>query len=425
MKRIVDEAKQAHHSPEIIRIELKEYLQYFVLDYLYNSEFKSPIFYGGSCLRILYDLPRMSEDLDFEAEEGKIDFHALLQRLEKHFSSDLLMKRIKIAPNKERNIIRILLIFPIARELGLSAHEDETLKIKVEIRLVSHEYMKMVKWIFTPLAKYGKTFVVKHYDLSVLMATKLAAILERPEKGFQKGHPDEGIKFKGRDFYDLLWYMDKGILPSENMLRANRIVESIGEVFDKIAIQISKMDIQGIQKDIENLFIQPGYVQDWTDAFRANFTRLKEKRYCSKKNLHLDEIFIGQDYDSGRFVFRFQFLSDTRDIVTFLFHLSDYFVRFKEGVLTNQSMPENDKTKIVFGRHPKEEDKNRLLSYSALFLELIRNHLKKHDGAVFFEKWESKLIRMSEDKHNPAEEIILKRGQELESGAWHLEDLRR
>lgn len=66
LKKIVDESKDDNLSNDSIRNLLKEYLHYFVLDFIYNSEFKDLIFYGGSCLRILYDLPRMSEDLDFE-----------------------------------------------------------------------------------------------------------------------------------------------------------------------------------------------------------------------------------------------------------------------------------------------------------------------------------------------------------------------
>lgn len=427
MKRIVDEAKRNNHSPEIIRVELKEYLQYFILDFLYNSKFKDLIFYGGSCLRILYELPRMSEDLDFEAEEEKIDFPVLSKELEKYFQSDLLMKKIKIAPNEKKNLIRIFLIFPVAQELGLSTHKDETLKIKIEIRLVSHAYMKLVKWIFTPLSQYGKVFVVKHYDLSTLMATKLAAILERPEKGFHKGHPDEGIAFKGRDFYDLLWYMEKSILPNENMLRVNGITKTMEEVFDRISIQISKMDIKGIQKDIENLFIQPNYAENWIRTFRETFSRLKEKRYSAINNLKLDEILVSQDFDRNRLIFNFQFISETkRRIVSFLFYISDYFIRFKKGEgLVHSKLSEENKKKLLFWKDLSKPDKDQFSSYAAIFLKKIQDYLERHHGQVYFEKWESKFIRMTDENYNPREEIIFLQGQDLESQALRLEDLQR
>ena len=84
MKNIVEESR-GEASFVKVRNKLKEYLHYFVLDFIYNSEFKDMVFYGGSCLRIVYDLPRMSIDLDFEAEEGT-DFNKFKESLKKYFS---------------------------------------------------------------------------------------------------------------------------------------------------------------------------------------------------------------------------------------------------------------------------------------------------------------------------------------------------
>ncbi len=45
---------------------LREYLQYKILEIIFNSEFSTKItFLGGTALRILYDNSRFSEDLDF------------------------------------------------------------------------------------------------------------------------------------------------------------------------------------------------------------------------------------------------------------------------------------------------------------------------------------------------------------------------
>lgn len=265
MKTIVEEGKRDSHALELIRVELKEYLQYFVLDFLYNSEFKAFTFYGGSCLRVVYELPRMSEDLDFEVEEGSADLAVLADGLGRYFKSVLVLKNVKIAPNVRKDVIRIVLSFPIAKDVGFSPHEDETIKIKVEIRIIPHAYLKKVQPIFTPISKFGKAFVLRHYDLPTLMAGKLSAILTRPEKG--------------RDFYDLLWYMEKGIQPNLEMLRANDITGTVSEIFDRIANQISGMNIKGIEKDIEYLFPNPNYVKNWIGAFRETFSRLKEERY--------------------------------------------------------------------------------------------------------------------------------------------------
>ena len=69
LKQSVAEAREENFNEGALRARLKEVIHYNVLDALYNSEFKELIFYGGTCLRVLYDLPRMSEDLDFEGNE--------------------------------------------------------------------------------------------------------------------------------------------------------------------------------------------------------------------------------------------------------------------------------------------------------------------------------------------------------------------
>ena len=46
---------------------IKEKLQDYILNFVYNNQvYKQLIFTGGTCLRKIYNLPRLSEDLDFD-----------------------------------------------------------------------------------------------------------------------------------------------------------------------------------------------------------------------------------------------------------------------------------------------------------------------------------------------------------------------
>src|SRR3989338_2829281 len=49
---------------------LKEILQNYALNFIYNSRYNKLIFTGGTCLRKVYGLNRLSEDLDFDYERG-------------------------------------------------------------------------------------------------------------------------------------------------------------------------------------------------------------------------------------------------------------------------------------------------------------------------------------------------------------------
>ena len=65
---------------------LKEYLQILVLDYLYShAVYSRLVFYGGSCLKHLYGLPRLSEDLDFVDLKKEIDLEKLAGDLAVYF----------------------------------------------------------------------------------------------------------------------------------------------------------------------------------------------------------------------------------------------------------------------------------------------------------------------------------------------------
>lgn len=59
----------------------------------------------------------------------------------------------------------------------------------------------------------GRSFVPSHFSLKTMMAGKMITCLER---NFQRSK--QGAFIKGRDYYDLLWFMQKGIQPLEEKL---------------------------------------------------------------------------------------------------------------------------------------------------------------------------------------------------------------
>jgi len=413
MKKIVEESK-GETSFVKTRNRLKEYLHYFVLDFIYNSEFKDMVFYGGSCLRIVYDLPRMSIDLDFEADEGT-DFNKLKKSLEKHFSANLKLKdKFYIKGEKKgKNVNRIFLNFSLMNEIGLSAHKGEALKVRIDVMSVPKEYLKKLTPVLTLKSKYGKSFVIRHYDLPTLFASKLAAILDRSQKGFTVGREEEKIDFKGRDFYDLIWYMEEKTLPNEEMLKLKGTEGSIGDVFDEIALFISKRKLkEGLKKDLEPLFLGP--VDSFVDNFRNIFQKLR-KRYINRKIKLLNEIIFDIDFHTDINLFRFNYLCENETRVSFLFKLSDYFIRFSEGKLGgNKKLTKENEAKISWKASIPENGQELVKSYMALFLSKIEAYLKKHNNEVYFTWWESKFIKMSEDNFNPEKEIVLS-GQDLTS----------
>ena len=68
LKRKLDDlAAYGEIDAETRRNALKEELQFYVLNFIYHhSEYSNWVMYGGSALRIIHGLDRMSVDLDFE-----------------------------------------------------------------------------------------------------------------------------------------------------------------------------------------------------------------------------------------------------------------------------------------------------------------------------------------------------------------------
>jgi len=172
---------------------LREYLQAFVLRSFHESEAFRPLaFVGGTALRFLHGLPRFSEDLDFSlvsapGYQGK-EWMTKVKR-------DLTLAGFfpEVTWNDRKTVhagwVRVARIL---HEAGLSALPDQKLAIKVEIDTRPPAGAVCERRVVTR----HLTFLLQHYDLPSLLAGKLHAAITRKY-------------VKGRDWYDLLWYLSQ------------------------------------------------------------------------------------------------------------------------------------------------------------------------------------------------------------------------
>ena len=113
-------------APETKRIILKEVLQAYVLDYLYNHpSYRRLNFYGGTCLHTVYGLNRLSEDLDFDNRAG-LDLDLLANDLAQYFHNSFGYGDASAKVQQgEGGILRVTIKFPVLNALGLSPHPSE------------------------------------------------------------------------------------------------------------------------------------------------------------------------------------------------------------------------------------------------------------------------------------------------------------
>jgi len=201
IKSIVNKKLSVDNNLNLIR----EYIQAYFLYVIYRKKYyQDMVFTGGTALRFVYQIRRFSEDIDFSlsARVKQIDFNAMMHGIAQEFNQAGYTVEIKTTAHLTVN--SALLKFPgIIFEAGLSPLKDEKFLIKVEID--SHPPAGGIEahtMVSTPFM-----FYMLHYDLKSLFAGKVHALLCREYT-------------KGRDWYDLMWYLSKfkGIEPNFIML---------------------------------------------------------------------------------------------------------------------------------------------------------------------------------------------------------------
>jgi predicted nucleotidyltransferase component of viral defense system len=250
--------------PETKRIFLKEVLQAYVLDYLYNHpSYRHLNFYGGTCLHVVYGLNRLSEDLDFD-NQSHLDLTDLAENLAQYFQKSFGYADASAKTQRgEGGILRVTVRFPVLNALGLSPHASEALHLKVEVS--QHEQVAIIQ--HTPVLVYGRSLVAAHFSLETMMAGKMLACLER---NFERGRG--GVQIKGRDFYDLLWFMQQRIQPlQEKLAHDGRQPYTVESAMQELQEKVARIKPPDLAIDLLPMFESRQYIEAWLDAFHENF----------------------------------------------------------------------------------------------------------------------------------------------------------
>jgi len=258
IKTLLKEKKVA--SIVFKRNMVKEYLQVLILSFLFShKKYRTLIFYGGSSLRHCYNLPRLSEDLDFVDVEKKTDLNKLAEDLVTFFK-----RKYDLTINAKVQKFRCTLKFPILHMLEIAtSHESNYLFSKIEV-YSEFEFCKGYHVEIKPVFKFGEALLLRTFDLPTLMATKIRAIRSRKwEKTTKDGRVLAEVK--GRDYYDLMWYLEQGVKPNlsciEDVLNESALYEELIKI-------VKKLNPQSIKYDLEGLIEDPAFVDTLKDNIK-------------------------------------------------------------------------------------------------------------------------------------------------------------
>jgi predicted nucleotidyltransferase component of viral defense system len=235
---------------------LREIMQEIALAGLHRSGFfEKAAFYGGTALRIFHQLDRFSEDLDFSllARDENFSLKHYLNGVVDEFAA-MGMKVSIVEKNKthKTNVDSAFLksdtlwtelnLETILPEMHVSGNMN--IKIKIEIDTAPPQrFLTEEKLLLKPFS-----FYVRCYQLPDLFAGKMHALLFRKWKQ----------RVKGRDWYDMEWYIRKGVRFNKthfiqraidsNDLSTNEM--SNAELLELLKAKIESTSINAIKEDV-------------------------------------------------------------------------------------------------------------------------------------------------------------------------------
>jgi predicted nucleotidyltransferase component of viral defense system len=278
LEKIARDEKEKGQIAPFIQNALKEHLQIYVLYFIYTHPqyMKNLIFTGGTCLRHFFGLERLSEDIDFDYLQ-KTDIEKLAGEIKSFFAEKYKFSKLKTSIKQQGK--QILLKFPVLRDRGLLYKDkSDLLLVKVD---VSANPSSSFTANTTSKSIHGFNFVARHYDLPALMAGKLHAILSRK---YLRGKENER-SIKGRDYFDLLWFIKKGVKPNTERLSqmlGEKKTLALSEIEERIDAKIDdfiKKHKSAFASDLEPLIQNPAILKTFTANYKEEYSRFKANSF--------------------------------------------------------------------------------------------------------------------------------------------------
>ncbi len=254
---------------------LKEILQEIVLLGLWRAKFfEHACFYGDTALRILYQLDRFSEDLDFSLLKPNPNFN--LSKYHQAVQTELTSFGFKVDITQKAKTVQTTIqsafikadsqIYELAVTAAGSRHfflPKKMLKIKFEVDTNPPPlgFTTETRYLLQPTEFFVKTMTKED-----LFGGKLHAILCRAWK----------TRVKGRDWYDLIWFIKQGVPVRlshlESRLRqtgkwpqGQKLTEA--DIKKLLSDRIHTLDIPAAKHDIAPFVKDPQRLEVWSEAF--------------------------------------------------------------------------------------------------------------------------------------------------------------
>lgn len=228
----------------------REYLQYKILQIIYDSSYGSKLYFlGGTCLRIVHNNQRFSEDLDFDnIDLTQNDFEEITQLVKKKLELEGAKVELK---NIYKGAYRCYIRLPeILFENNLSGYKEEKILIQLDTEPQHYDYEPNREI----LNKFDVFTQILTTPANIILSQKLYAVFNRKTP-------------KGRDFYDVVFllshydpdykYLNQKIgIDSKELLREKLIEKCETISFDELANDVKTFLINSDDVKKITLFVE-------------------------------------------------------------------------------------------------------------------------------------------------------------------------
>ncbi len=261
---------------------LREIIQEIALLGLWRAKFfEKTAFYGGTALRLFYGLDRFSEYIDFSLLEPDLNFNidkytSSVQNELSSFGFDVTVERNeKIKETKiesafiKGGTIKNLINIETPLKLVNKFNKSKLFKIKLEVDIDPPAgFETEAKYLLNPIP-----FSVNTYRMEDLFAGKMHAVLCRDWK----------TSVKGRDWYDLVWYISVNSMLNlkhleKRMIQTGHLEPGSCLTEDKFREMLKKriktIDLEKAQNDVLPFIKDPSALKVWSKDF---FNQISER----------------------------------------------------------------------------------------------------------------------------------------------------
>ena len=256
----LNEIKQSYPEKLSVfpRALLREYLQYKILEIIFNSPYANNLsFLGGTALRICYGSSRFSEDIDFDNFKLSVDDFEKIAILIKN---ELVLEGYIVETrNIYKGAYRCHIKIPrLLFDNKLSGLEEE--KILIQLDTMSHNYK------YTP-----EIFGLNKFDVftNIFIVPKDLLLSQKIFTATKRKRP------KGRDFFDIIFLL-RDTKPNYDYLKGKMKASNSKELKTKFLIFCDNINLKALAKDVAPFLINPREIERVTN-FPQLFTQMVDR----------------------------------------------------------------------------------------------------------------------------------------------------